>query len=515
MKSLLFLLTLVFAGMTASAQSVTLNDVKWSEFRYVRPIEDKGYWVIYEGEKLKKGKKEYHVIFYDYDLNVIKDQVLSLSRSMVLLDGGYNGEFFFAMFYEWIKGSPDGFTFYTFNQEGEEIAHKTLARKSFTYNVYSAVGSSIEVFPADDGFYAMFPIMKGAKGGYDIIKFDESVKQEWRKTVMPKKGINNVMTATDAHGQLAVVVAKKPKMLSREFNWEVSLFSSSDGKEIFNYDLTDTKLRIATSLFIDEDGSVIVGGNYIDGVKFKGSPDGVFFTKIGPDGKKVSESLEDWDAGIGKKVKANSKKGLLASKPFLMFQTVEKSADGDYLVVGETYYNAISKMGTALNVLAVATGGETNNAIDIIVEDFVVLQFDGSTGQLEAVSMIDKFKSTYTVDGQYAGFLGAFYLDQAGLFDYVYTQDDEAGNPVLVYTDYDKSSREEQGLDKSESKSFIGFANIADVSDVQVSKHNLARKARIRDWVIESKPGSYLMVAYDKKEKTLSMSVEALSGKSE
>lgn len=497
-------------GAMASAQQVTLTDVKWSEFRYVRPIEDKGYWVIYEGEKLKKGKKEYHVIFYDYDLNVIKEQVLTLSKYMVFVDGGYNGEFFYTMFYEWIKGAPDGFTFYTFNQAGEEIAHKTLTAKSFTYKVYSTVGSSIEVFPADDGFYAMFPIIKGAKGGYDIIKFDESVKQEWRKTVMPKKGIHNVMAATDAHGQLAVIIAKKAKMLSREFNWDVTLFASSDGKEIFNYDLTDTKLRIAMSLLIEEDGSVIVGGNYIDGTKFKGSPDGVFFTKIGPDGKKVNESLEDWDAGIGKKVKANSKKGLLASKPYLMFQTVEKSASGDYLVVGETFYNAVSKMGTAMNVLAIASGGETNSDIDLIIEDFVVLQFDGSDGQLEAVSMIDKFKSTYTVSSQYAGFLGAFYLSEAGLFDYVYTQEDEAGKPVLVYTDYDKSSREEQGLEKGESKAFIGFANIADVSDVTVTKHNLARKARIRDWVIESKPGSYLMVQYDKKEKTLMLNVEGL-----
>lgn len=513
----------LFLGFNASAQEVTFNDVKWSEFRYVRPIKDRGYWVIYEGEKLKKGKKEYHLTFYDYDLNVIKEQVLTLSKSMVFLDGGFNGEFFYTMFYEWIKGAPDGFTFYTFNKDGEEIAHKTLTRKSFNYTVYSTAAYPINVYPASDGFYAIFPIMKGAKGGYDIIKFDESVKQEWRKTVMPKKGVQNVMTATDAHGQLAFIVSIRPKLLTRQYDWNVVLLSSQDGKEIYNHELTDTKLRIAMSLYIEEDGSVIVGGNYIDGVKFKGNPDGVFFAKIGTDGKRVNESLEPWEAGLGKKVKQNANKGLLSSKPFLMFQTVQESASGDYLVVGETFYNAASAAGMAANLISHALGGDTEAMIDLVIEDFVILQYDGATGQLEAVSMINKFKSRYTVSAEFAGFLGAFYLNQVGFFDYIYTQKDVNGNPVLVYIDRDKSARDQQGLDKSKSKTFLGFANIADVSDVTVTKHSLTRRTagdvvsemltgrpRLVEYVVESKPGSFMFCEYDRKEKTLKLSVEAL-----
>jgi hypothetical protein len=506
MKKLWTVLSTVLP-LVVSAQQATIADVKASEMRYVRPIKDKGYWVITEGDKLKKGKREYRVVFYDHDLGVINDQTIPLSKNMIFIDGAYNGSDFFMLFAE-LVGLKVKLTMQTFDSGGEEIAQKSLDAKSFTNNVLITDIGAPQVYAGDGGFFVVLTEYKGLKYGYEVIKFDESLKTEWRKVMMPKKGAHGVVAAKEAHGQLALVVSKRDKLLTREAAGELVILSSNDGKQVLTYDLADSKYtRLALSVFVDDDGSLIVAGNYWDGTKIVGSPDGVFFTKVNAQGEKVLESMQHWDKDISKMLEDAADRGILTTKPYIMFQTVEKTAAGDYVAVGESFYNAVGSS-IAKSVALKMLNSDNDPVIDVVVEDFIIFQFDGQSGDLEAVTAIDKFKTTYSVHLAYAGFAGALYLKYYGYFDYLYTQKNSDGLPVLVFTDKDKSSREKQGLEKEESKYFVGFANIADISKVEVTKRNFKRK--IVDGVVESKPGHYLLYEYNKKEKALGLTVEAL-----
>jgi hypothetical protein len=396
----------------------------------------------------------------------------------------------------------------TFDESGQKAGQRTISSKGRKNRAYMAPGSMPQVFAGDGGFFVIINIYKGMKFGYEVLKVDGEAKTDWESVMMPKKGAQGVAAANEAHGQLALITFKRDKLMTREATSDLVVMSSEDGKTLLTSDLTDGKhARLALSVFVDDDGSIILGGNYWEGTKLSGSPDGVFFRKVNAQGETMLESLERWDGGVSKLVNKAADRGILTTKPYLMFQTVEKSASGDYIAVGETYYNGIGG-GIAKSLAHKALSGETRAFIDIIVEDFVLLQFDGQTGELEAASTVDKFKSTYTADMAFAGFAGALYINYMGYFDYVYTQEGEDGTPVLVYTDFDRSSREKQGLDKSESKAFVGFADISDISNVTVSKHNFKRK--LWDGVVESKPGSYLVYEYNKKEKALTLTVEAL-----
>jgi len=80
---------------------------------------------------------------------------------------------------------------------------------------------------------------------------------------------------------------------------------------------------------------------------------------------------------------------------------------------------------------------------------------------------------------------------------YVSIQKDAEGNPVLVSND------------RKKGQPYLGFINISVISKVKVDKHNLNKKAE-DTWVVESKQGHYLIYEYEKKDKTLTMSVEKL-----
>jgi len=384
------------------------------------------------------------------------------------------------------------------------VAQKRIDGKSFSHDVMIGGIYTPQCYPADEGFFVVLTEYKGAKYGYEVMKLNESLKFDWRKVLVPKKGVHGVITAKEAHGQLALVVFKRDKLLTREASGEIMVLSSATGEKVLSYDLTDQKYtRLALSVFVDDDGSIITGGNYWEGTKLKGNPDGVFFLRIGTDGEKLLEAVEPWEEGLGKKVDASSNRGLFSTKPFLMFQTVEKAANGNYIVVGESYYNAVSAAGTAtavgVKVLAAAAGGSarTEPTIDIVVEDFILLEFDKNSGAMKSVTAVAKERNRYTATVGYAGFAGALYLNYYGLFDYVYTQKDADGSPVLVY------------YDRKKGQPYLGFINISVGSNVKVDKHNLNKKAE-DTWVVESKPGHYLIYEYEKKDKTLTMSVEKL-----
>ena len=508
MKKISISLLMILLTFFVSAQSVQINGVRAKEFRGVRPITNgdvsSGYYTFYVNEKVNKGMIEFMIEIYDVDLNVVKKTPIQLTKNSVMQGGDFNGNDFMFLFMDFGKKTN---TYVTLDSKGNVLKKITKTNKKL------ATASTTAVYPSNsgDGFYVTQQV-KEKKWGYKVEKFDRNLTSQWSKTISKDKGIISVEAAESGNGKLVLVSTERPTLMSKKVTGKMVAFDDNSGDKLYEINLYNGKItRIPSSFLIDKEGNIVMAGMYFDGQKWTATnSDGIYFTKISEDGTVIFENSLDWDKGIQDALKATSRKFSIGSKPKVLFHDITQDKDGNYQVVSETFRKTV-KAGT---VLAAMGGGNANDVpVGFTVMDYIVFNYDGEGNPID-INKIEKPYKSILVDGSIAnrgGVSTAYYMKQMRMFTYEFVAESKSGEKAIVYTNFETP----EGL--GTGKPYIGISTIKIGEESRTKKVPLTKKqvawksAGEKTGAMLARKGKLCVFYYDKKEKTINLSLEDLS----
>lgn len=506
MKKSILLLGLLFLALASTAQTVTIPGVKGRFYNGVHSIEDKGFYTIYLGEKLKKGMREYVLEIYDLDLNSINKTKVVVNKADVLVGSEFNGKFFFFAFNNYSKKTN---SYFIFDAQGKEVKKETIPVKRL-----ASVGSA-GIYPARDGsgFY-ITSIVKEKKWGYRIRKMDNNAQVKWDKTFTRPKGLASIATAESSNGRLTIITNERPSLMAyrKAMRFMISI-DDNTGDELYKIPLFDgTTTAIPSSLFVEADGTTVSCGMYYNGEKVKEkNSDGIFFLKLAPDGTEVARNYIDWDNGIQEALAATSRKFSIGSKPKVLFHEIIPEPGGGYQVISETFRKTV-KAGT---VMAMMANNNEPPPMGFTVMDYIIFNYDNMGNPVD-INKIEKPYKSIMVDGRVAQMGGvalAARLKQMRVFTYEFSTTLEGSDQrVIVFTNF-----EEAGLGKG--KPYIGISTITPGEEsktrkIPVSKKHTAKATGAKDLksgCLKARPGKMCTYLYDRKDKVISIAIEDLS----
>jgi hypothetical protein len=321
--------------------------------------------------------------------------------------------------------------------------------------------------------------------------------------------------ATSANGKLILMQVAKTKPMSKKFFNDILIFDDNSGKKTAQIALnTIEHTLIPSSVLVEGDGSMATGGMFFDGQKVKaGNSDGFYFMKIGADGKISTMKKHYWERGLQSLLNSNVARGALASKPKIVFHSLEKNGN-EYQLIGETFTRSIGKTGvalTALSVLSASQGGGGGIAymhtLELAAKDFLVMDL-GEKGSIKNAVFVPKEKRTFEYQPTIGGGMAQAILAKAyGLFSFSYVTTNAKGENIMIY------SNKEKGID---GKYYIGIVPlIKGAKKFNVSKIRFEKKAsKGPSGAVKAKPGHILFYELNKKEKVLTMWLRKLDIKS-
>ncbi|MBL4670329.1 MAG: hypothetical protein JKY30_13850 [Flavobacteriales bacterium] len=508
MKKLKLIIVFSLICAMAEAQSVQITGVRGREFRGVSSILDSknnavGHYTFYVGEKVKKGLVEFVLEIYDLDLKLIKKTPIQLPKNAIMQGGEFNGKDFMFMFFDYKKKSN---IFITFDSKGEIIKKVSKAsRKGVT-------AGTTKIFPSRDGsgFYVTKQV-KEKRWGYAVEKFDRNITSKWKKTISRPKGMISIASAVGGDDRFVVVSIEQPTLMSKKRTAKVISHNGQTGDKEYEVNLYDGKIsRVPSAFLIDEKGNFIMSGMYYEGPKFTGpNSDGIYFTKISPEGKVLFENSLDWKGGdIQKALKATSKKTSIGSKPKVMFHDITVDENGKYQVVAETFRKTVRGGAMAAKLLAGASGGgSAGTSMGFTVMDFIIFNYDAEGKPIDINKIAKPYKSiTVEAAGQLTGIKLAAYMKSLGLFTYNFISETKSGKKVVVFTNFEKP----KGVGKG--KPYVGISSIEIGENSETKKMPLMKKLTNfgkggRNGAIKSKPGKITTYYYDKKAKAINIEV--------
>jgi Family of unknown function (DUF6770) len=508
MRKLFMSLSLLILTVAISAQSVQINGVRNKEFRGVKAIMDgnvsTGYYTYYVNEKAKKGMIEFALEIYDLDLNLIKKTPIQLTKNSAMMGGEFNGKDFLFLFKDLSKKTN---TYISIDSKGKIIKKSVKTVKKMA----SAMGTAI--YPSKDGkgFYVT-QMVKVKKWGYSVQKYDRNLTSLWKKTVTKPKGMIGVAAAEGGDGKFVVITTEKPTLMSKKVTGKILAYDSESGDKLFEENLYNGKItRIPSSFLIDREGNIVMAGMYFAGQKWHAkNSDGIYFTKLDQSGKVLFENSIDWDKGIQAALKATSRKFSIGSKPKVLFHDITEDKDGNYQVISETFRKTV-KAATVLGALGGNNGQDT--PVGFTVMDFIIFNYDAK-GQPIDINKIEKPYKSILIAGSIAnagGVSSAYYMKSMGLFTFEFVAESASGEKAVVYTNFEKPKAAGSG------KPYIGVSSIKIGEESKTKKVPLTRKqvawktAGTKTGALMSKKGKMCIYYYNKKEKTINLSIEDLS----
>ncbi|MEM7103349.1 MAG: DUF6770 family protein [Bacteroidota bacterium] len=524
MKKLLSITFLVFAVVFgAIAQDLTVSNVspKMRKFRGVEAVEGLGYYCFAMDEKSKKGYKIFKLYIWDYDLKQIAKSSVELPKKSFVVDAVYNGENFLVAMYD---SKKDKIITLAYNKEGKKVAEievDGIKTKFMTLDDYRPS------YYADHGrgFYAVIPD-KEPKFGFNIIKYDNDLKEQWRSSYFPDKGLQVVMDAESDADKLVILKLSKGSKMSKKVDVDLTAFSGTDGKELWtaNFNKSD-KVLLPTELAINKNKEVSAAGMYFDGSKIGGvNSDGVFFTHLAPDGKEIGHTSQSWKGKLQNFLKM-SKSSFTVGKPKVVFEDIiYDEATGQIKLIGELF--TINTAGKVLGMLS----GNTNTETKVSIEDLVVFTFT-EEGEFTDFYGVNKARTNIFLPNTTSGGVRiAQLLKQSGSLPYRFTGLNAEGEAIAFYLDY---LREKDGkLVSAKLKDFnagkvgVGMLNLRNstAEDFEVKYLPMSKKAANKDKesdvafdskrsiinVTESRPGMVLISELSKKTGDLNLFLESV-----
>jgi hypothetical protein len=469
----------------------------------------KGYFFLYQSDKIDKHTNEYTLQVLDENLNKVRSIKFEDSKKLSLLESAYNGNTISFLFknddnktLDMKIYDLDGKLKYTYSREFDK---RTDALMKEYETLHTDEGMNKNVFDlGEQGFISVLPMRDGKQRTYEVDYYSSQTKKQW--TYIPsdddeKYAFAEYLGCTDS--LIILEVLKRNHALSGKVTSHLVGVNFVTKKKQFDIDNVNDNFTLVPSSVAPIEGTnslMVIGAFYNkeDNIG-KDFSKGLAVYEISTAGKVQTKTYNTWTEDFAKYLPTN-RRGKIDEVGYLYIHKVMRTPDHKLFIIGEGYKRQASAGGIALTVLA---GGRDMGVTKVVVTDLVLMEFDGKY-KVRAATIYDKTNNT-AMAGPAADYnsqhLIANYLKMTGAFDYEFTTGDEDNsNFAVCYSDWVRSSDY-----KGQTFNSIRYNGKKFTTD----KIELKSKASTLR-VFPAKAGSIMILEYFKKDKRLDFRLEKL-----
>jgi hypothetical protein len=473
----------------------------------------KGYFFLYQSDKIDRKTNEYTLQILDQNLNKVKDIKFEDSKKITLLEAAYNGNTISFLFKNDDTKTLDmkvydmeGKLKYTYGRDFDDKTDDLMKRYE---TMHTDEGNNQNVFNVgEEGFVSVLPLRDGKQRTYEVDYYSSKERKQWTYTPTDdEERYANAEYLGNTDSVIVLEVLKKNRLLSGAVTAHLVGVNFVTKKKVFDIDDSkDTYKFVPVSVVpVAGKGHFLVMGNYFEKNAniVKDMSLGLAVYAVDGSGNILSKTYNTWTGDFAKYLPMNSK-GKIDDVGFVYIHKMIQAANGKMYVVAEGYKRQASAGGIALTALS-AMGGRTSGAgvTKIVITDMVVMEFnekykvtnatiyEKSNNTAEASTMSD-YSSQHAI---------ATYLKMIGSFDYEFTTGDkDYSNFAICYSSYERSKDY-----KGQTFNAIRFNG----TKFNTDKIELKSKAsRMR--VLPAKAGSVMIFEYFKKDKKIECRLEKL-----
>ncbi|MCL6295556.1 DUF6770 family protein [Jejuia spongiicola] len=505
MKKFLTLIYLCLLSLSVNAQQKSLNEITSFKIKNLGAMMDKnndvdGYYLYYQVDKLKKGKREYAIKILDNNLNDIATKSYIDNKNTFLLQGKFNNQ---ALMFAMANSREEYYKLVMFDREGNqgESVSIDVDKKEIEWLLHMRkTGNFNTLLPVDNKGFLFNYIKDNKKLGYGLKYVSTDGGASWDYN--SPEDIKKIMTINPIEVNEKVVVAiegSKKSMLSKTITFKVLVIDIKTGKLLFEREFErENNPRLISNAFLTDNKEVVLLGEYFkngDNI-YKDESLGLFAQINSLDGKIISDSKIGWKNEIDNLMpkKDEDKRG------YIYFHNIVRTQNGSYYFIGEKYKKTISVGSVALGVLSRGANGGANFTIG----NTVIFEFDKSFN-IKGIKEFEKGKSVFSGLGFGGPQMQALIAKASGSFDYVFTQiDTDRDRFYANFIDYERLKGEKNKL---AFKTII--YNKGKFSEDKIYLQKDSGKIKFR--VLQGKLGHVMLMEYNKKEKTLDLHLEKLN----
>lgn len=514
-----FFVGLMLLGLQSMAQSkLSIQNVYRVTLRNSGTIVEneqiKGYYFLYQSDKVDKKTNEYTLQIIDENLNKIKDIKFQDSKDIVLLESTFNGNSIAFLFYNDKENSLD-FRLYGLDGKQSLTYNKILDKKSERYFKYqletngsSEESENVNMFDIPGkGFISVTPLRENRKYTYDVNFYASGKRKMWTYNPIEDGKFANAQFL-GANDSVAVIeVLSKEKLTSREMESTLLGINLENGRKVFEIRTQDGKNQLYPmniSVLRNGGSQFMITGPYYEGTDrvMQDKSTGMGVWVVNNQGKIVKSKYMSWAKDLSKYL-AVDQKGRIDALGYVYIHKIMQTETGRIFVVGEGYKKVADGVGIAINVLS---GGYNAAMTKLQITDMLMLELSENF-ELQNAKLYEKNKNNFSLGGYTsADFMTphtlALVAKSAGAFDYTYSQmGKNNASFVSAYTDYERS------------KGYKGLAfHSISYYDGKLSTDRINLKSDAsRMIVLPAKPGSVILMEYFKKDKRLDLRMEKIN----
>ena len=511
---LMVLSFLIAGGRFVQAQSKLSIDKVYSTYlrnsgTIMEHNQIKGYFFLYQSDKIDRNTNEYTLQILDQNLNKVKDIKFEDSRKLNLLEAAYNGN---SLCFLFKNGENKTLDMKVYDTEGKlkftysnPYDRKTESLMNRYATMHTDEGTNQNVFDmGDHGYASVLPLVEGNHSTYQVDYYASQSKKQWSYSPMDAERFANAEFLGNTDSLIILEVLKKPRMMSTRATASLVAINFITKKKAFEIDNENDTYTFVPSNVVPVKGTnhlMVLGSYYEKDAKILTDfSKGLAVYTIDTKGKVLSKVYNSWTEDFAKYLPTNSR-GKIDNIGFLYIHKFIQTPDGKFFVAGEGYKRQANAAGIALTVLA---GGRTNAGVTkIVVTDMVMMEFNEKS-KITAANIYDKTNNT-ALAGPLSDYNSqhalALYLKMSGAFDYEFTTgDQDNANFALCYSSYERSS-------EYKGKTFNSIRYNG--SKFSTDKIELKSKASTMK-VFPAKAGSVMIMEYFKKDKRLDFRLEKI-----
>ena len=517
MKKIILGLSLLLT-VTCFAQSVQIDGVKGRRFTGVKPIlsDDganvSGYYTYYMVDKGSKGMRTLEFSIIDKGVTKVTKTEIELHKWSTLNATVFNGKNFLIS-YDDRKNKK--IVFKVIDLDGKVVAENDISATK------KRVASSV-VYPAanGEGFYIVRPaLVKNRIKGHYLEKINNELEEQWKIEDVTDKGIISI--ASLVNNKDRVVIWREHGSGIKKIKPQIVCYDAATGETIFERDGYDGESTIMyNQIRIDDNNNVILGGPYVDGIKYKTvNNTGVYLLSLSKEGKENFYTKILTKEEIQPVLKSVSKGVAVGSKDKIWIEDVV--FDGENIVVISEMFrkNFNPKPMAYQRPRDLITGkwmGDMNYKdangkspkVTFEIMDYILFKFT-KEGELNEIKPIAKEAyNKLTVYYPYSGLYGlsmASAVENAGWFDYRFTTVNEEGKRIMVCSNNSEARKPQiftYGLDDEFTKTEINLKQEAKVD---------LDKGKVSSFFVMPNEGKKIGVAYyQRKLKRITFNLEDL-----
>ena len=510
---------LLFTAFMAQAQSKLSVDKVYSAYlrnsgTIMENNQIKGYFFLYQSDKIDKHTNEYTLQVLDQNLNKVKEIKFEDSKKINLLEASYNNSSLAFLFknaddktLDMKIYDMDGKLKFSYSREYDKKSDDLMNRYE---TMHTDEGTNQNVFNVgSEGYVSILPLRDGKQRTYEVDYFSSAQKKQW--SYLPdddEERFANAEFLGSTDNLIILEVMKKSRKLSGKMNAHLVGISILNKKKIFDIeDADDGDYKFVPTSVVSLQGKneILVMGSYFNkGANIiKDFSKGLAVYSINNEGKVLTKTYNSWADDFGKYLPLN-KKGKLDDVGYLYIHKLIQTPDGKVFVVSEGYKRQASAGGIALTAVMAAAGGRSNVGVTkIVVTDMVIIELNN---KFKVTNAIIYDKTNNTVDATVASDYGsqhaiALMVKMSGGFDYEFTTGDaDNANFTICYSDWVKNK-------DYKGKTFNSIRYNG--SKFSTDKIELKSKASVMK-VFPAKSGSVMIMEYFKKDKRLDFRLEKL-----